>query len=84
MLDGHEPPDHCTFSRFRNGEDTAPAMEDLFYQYAAILEKEGLTNRNEAFIDGTKIASKANEISCVGNACIGIFRLIVKSGWTLK
>ena len=38
LLDGHEAPDHCTIARFRSGEDTAPAIEDLFYQYAALLE----------------------------------------------
>ena len=60
LLDGHKPPDHCTIARFRSGEDTAPAIEDLFYQYAMILEREGLTNHSEVFIDGTKIESKAN------------------------
>ena len=65
ILDGHEPPDHCTIARFRSGEDTAPAIEDLFYQYAAILEQEGLTNHEEVFIDGTKIESKANRYTFV-------------------
>lgn len=65
ILDGHEPPDHCTIARLRSGEDTAPAIEDLFYQYAAILEQEGLTNHEEVFIDGTKIESKANRYTFV-------------------
>ncbi len=65
LLDGHEPPDHCTIARFRSGEDTAPAIEDLFYQYAKVLEEEGLTDHSEVFIDGTKIESKANRYTFV-------------------
>ena len=65
MLDGHEAPDHCTIARFRSGNETAPAIEDLFYQYAAVLENEGLTNHDEVFIDGTKIESKANRYTFV-------------------
>lgn len=65
LLDGHEPPDHCTIARFRSGEETASAIEDLFYQYGKILEREGLTNHSEVFIDGTKIESKANRYTFV-------------------
>ena len=60
LLDGHEAPDHCTIARFRSGEETAAAIEDLFYQYAALLEKDGLTEHEEVFVDGMKIESKAN------------------------
>ena len=70
LLDGHKPPDHCTIARFRSGEDTAPAIEDLFYQYAMILEREGLTNHSEVFIDGTKIESKANRYTFVWRKCV--------------
>ena len=65
LLDGHEAPDHCTIARFRSGEETAVAIEDLFYQYAALLEKDGLTDHEEAFVDGTKIESKANRYTFV-------------------
>ena len=65
LLDGHEAPDHCTIARFRSGEETAPAIEDLFYQYAALLEKDGLTDHKEAFVDGTKIESRANRYTYV-------------------
>ena len=65
LLDGHEAPDHCTIARFRSGEDTAPAIEDLFYQYAALLEKDGLTDHEEVFVDGTKIESRANRYTFV-------------------
>lgn len=65
LLDGHEAPDHCTIARFRSGEDTAPAIEDLFYQYAALLEKDGMTDHEEVFVDGTKIESKANRYTFV-------------------
>lgn len=70
LLDGYEPTDHCTIARFRSGEDTAPAIEALFYQYAMILEKEGLTNHSEVFIDGTKIESKANRCTFVWRKCV--------------
>lgn len=65
LLDGHEAPDHCTIARFRSGEDTAPVIEDLFYQYAALLEKDGMTDHEEVFVDGTKIESKANRYTFV-------------------
>lgn len=65
LLDGHEAPDHCTIARFRSGSDTAPAIEELFYQYAKLLEQDGLTNHEEVFVDGTKIESKANRYTFV-------------------
>ena len=33
LLDGHEPPDHCTIARFRSGAATGKAIEGLFWQY---------------------------------------------------
>ena len=70
LLDGHEAPDHCTIARFRSGEDTAAAIEDLFYQYAALLEKDGMTDHEEVFVDGTKIESKANRYTFVSRKTV--------------
>ena len=58
LLDHQDPPDHATISRFRTGR-CREALEDLFYQYAALLEKQGETDHNTVFIDGTKIESAA-------------------------
>lgn len=65
ILGGHAAPDHCTISRFRSGRKTQEAIEDLFYQYAAVLEEEGFTNHEEVFIDGTKLESRANRYTFV-------------------
>ena len=65
ILDRHAAPDHCTISRFRSGKQTQEAIEELFYQYTAILEEEGFTNHEEVFIDGTKLESRANRYSFV-------------------
>ena len=56
---GEEPvPDHTTISRFRTGR-CAEAAEDLFYQYVNLLEKQGETDHETVFIDGTKLESCA-------------------------
>ena len=36
-------PDHTTLARFRTGRCTE-AVEDLFYQYVALLERQGETD----------------------------------------
>ena len=36
-------------------------MEDLFYQYIQLLEKQGETDHESVFIDGTKIESRAGK-----------------------
>ncbi len=40
LLENGKAPDHATFSRFCT-EGCAEAVEDLFYQYVAYLEKQG-------------------------------------------
>lgn len=65
ILDGQEPPDHTTISRFRSGKATGKAIEDLFWQYENHLEKVGETDHEAAFIDGTKLESKANKYTFV-------------------
>ena len=55
---GDEPvPDHSTIARFK--KRCAEEIEDLFYQYTRLLEKQGETDHEVVFIDGTKIESRA-------------------------
>ena len=65
ILDGKEPPDHTTISRFRGGEATGQAVRHLFEQYVMHLEEIGETNHEAVFVDGTKLESKANKYSFV-------------------
>lgn len=65
ILDGHAPPDHCTIARFRSGEATGKAIEDLFRQLVKLLARKGWINGEELFVDGTKIESKANRYTFV-------------------
>ena len=58
LLEGKEPPDHATFARFRTGK-CVEAVEDLFYQYVKLLEKQGETDHETVFVDGTKLESSA-------------------------
>ena len=58
LLENEKAPDHSTFSRFRTGR-CAEAVENLFYQYIHLLEKQGETDHKSVFIDGTKIESRA-------------------------
>ena len=60
LLDGHEPPDHCTIARFRSGEATGKAIEGLFWQYANKLAEKGWIDRDELYVDGTKIERSAH------------------------
>ena len=61
LLDGKEAPDHTTIARFRNGKKTGKAIENLFKQNVALLEKIGETDHEAVFIDGTELESKANQ-----------------------
>ncbi|MBQ3078999.1 MAG: transposase, partial [Clostridia bacterium] len=65
ILDGHEAPDHTTIARFRSGKATSAAIEDLFQQYIEILIQEGWIDKDELYVDGTKIESKANRYTFV-------------------
>ena len=58
LLENGKAPDHSTFSRFRTGR-CAEAVEDLFYQYIHLLEKQNEIDHKSVFIDGTKIESRA-------------------------
>ena len=50
LPDGEPVPDHATFARFR--KRCAKEIEDLFYQYARLPEKQGETDHETVFIDG--------------------------------
>ena len=58
LLEDREEPDHSTFARFRTGR-CGEAVEDLFYQYLKLLEKQGETDHETVFVDGTKLESFA-------------------------
>lgn len=58
LWENEKAPDHTTLSRFRTGRCTE-AIEDLFYQYIQLLEKQGEVDHKSVFIDGTKIESRA-------------------------
>ena len=51
----------------RLSPDSAPEdVEDLFYQYVKLLEKQGETDHETVFVDGTKLESCAGGIRSVG------------------
>ena len=58
LLEDMKEPDHATIARFRTGR-CAEAAEDLFYQYVKLLEKQGETDHETVFVDGTKLESCA-------------------------
>jgi len=58
LLEEYPVPDHATLARFRTGR-CAEAAEDLFYQYVNLLEKQGETDHETVFVDGTKLESCA-------------------------
>ena len=58
LLEGNPIPDHSTLARFRTGR-CGEAVEDLFYQYVNLLEKQGETDHETVFVDGTKLESCA-------------------------
>ncbi len=64
LLENGKAPDHSTLSRFRTGR-CAEAVEDLFYQYVQLLEKQGEVDHKSVFIDGTKIESRAGRYTFV-------------------
>ena len=57
LLEGEPAPDHSTIARFK--QRCADEIEDLFYQYVQLLEREGETDHEVVFIDGTKMESRA-------------------------
>jgi transposase len=69
LLEGEKVPDHNTFARFRTGR-LKEAVEDLFYQYARLLEEKGETNHDSVFIDGTKLESRANKYTFIWRGSI--------------
>ena len=58
LLGDEKVPDHATFARFRTGR-CAEVVEDLFYQYGKLWEKQGETDHETVFVDGTKLESAA-------------------------
>ena len=58
LLEEEPVPDHTTLARFRTGR-CAEAVEDLFYQYVVLLERQGETDHETVFVDGTKLESRA-------------------------
>ena len=58
LLEEYPAPDYTTLARFRTGR-CAEAVEDLFYQYVNLLEKQGETDHQTVFVDGTKLESSA-------------------------
>ena len=58
LLGDEKVPDHATFARFRTGR-CAEVVEELFYQYVKLLEKQGETDHETVFVDGTKLESCA-------------------------
>jgi len=58
LLEDEKEPDHSTFARFRTGR-CGEAVEELFYQYVKLLEKQGETDHETVFVDGTKLESCA-------------------------
>ena len=63
LLEEENTPDHATFARFR--KRCAKEIEDLFYQYTRLLEKQGETDHETVFIDGTKLESAAGRYTFV-------------------
>ena len=64
LLENEKAPDHSTLSRFRTGR-CAEAVEDLFYQYVRLLEKQKEVDYKSVFIDGTKVESRAGRYTFV-------------------
>lgn len=63
LLGEENVPDHCSFARFR--KRNAEAIEDLFYQYVNLLEKQEEIDHEVCFIDGTKMESRAGRYTFV-------------------
>ena len=58
LLEENPIPDHTTLARFRTGR-CCEAVEDLFYQYVNLLEKQEEVDHETVFVDGTKLESCA-------------------------
>ena len=65
LLGDQRYPDHCCIACFRSVKNMQKAIEGLFYQYAALLERKGITEHAEEFIDGTKLESRATRYTFV-------------------
>ena len=64
LLSGQKAPDHSTIARFRKNHASG-VIEKLFYEFNEILYQHGEIQYENAFIDGTKIESKANRYTFV-------------------
>lgn len=64
LLQGQNPPEHNTISRFR-GERLTGCIEDLFNQLTIKLYEANEIMLENIFIDGTKIEANANRYSFV-------------------
>ncbi len=63
-ISGMNQPDHNTINRFR-GERLKGILKQVFRQVVELLVAEGLVSLKEAYLDGTKIESKANKYTFV-------------------
>lgn len=62
-LAGYEKPDYITINRFRNR--VKAEINNLFTQLVLLLAQRGFISLDVAYIDGTKIESKANKYTFV-------------------
>ena len=62
-LAGYERPDFATINRFRNR--VKDEINNLFTQLVLLLAQRGFLTLDVAYIDGTKIESKANKYTFV-------------------
>lgn len=62
-LSGNEKPDFITINRFRTR--VKEEINQIFTQLVLLLVEEGFISLNVAYIDGTKIESKANKYTFV-------------------
>ena len=62
-LAGYERPDFATINRFRNR--VKDEINNLFTQLVLLLAQQGFLTLDVAYIDGTKIESKANKYTFI-------------------
>ncbi len=74
LLENEQAPNYTALHRFRKDRCAEGVIEDLFFQYVALLEKQGEVDHKSVFIDGTKIESRAGKYTFVwrGNAEKGL------------
>ncbi len=74
LLENEQAPNYSALHRFRKDRCASGVIEDLFYQYVALLEKQGEVDHKSVFIDGTKIESRAGKYTFIwrGNAEKGL------------